>query len=265
MNNNTNVILEAVGELDNDILENAFKKKRKKPIALIVIAAAAALSLLVGAAYVSDYKVRVGVDGEWVFDISTKPHFEAMIPSIGELTEMGATDFSYWGDKRENYTYYISAKPSEIITKYNLKPIINDNFLEKVTIDDIPEGTDLYNICHKFEEDYNKLLPGTEVAVRSDVLYFGYFLVDKQSGIPVYIQSHYYIKNIPSIFDGFAHFSGDHDYKIVDLNSGEKAIIYAGDATHILFGYDNVSYMMFTEADIDEAVQILKDLEIIDE
>lgn len=277
MNNNTNVIWEAIGELDNEILDNAFKKKKKKPIALLVIAGAAALSLLIGAIHVQEYTFHVNANHEWLFDIVTKPHFEAVLLSVEELTEMGVTDIKYdaphnykFGDDSKNYTYFISAKPSEIIKKYNLKPLINDNFLEEVTIDDFPEGMEPHTIT-KFllDEDYDKLLPGTRVRVSSqdffDSVEFSYFMIDKQSGIPVYVRSNYDINHrFNQDLGGWCHFA-NRDYRIVDLNNGEKAIVvndFLYGKTSIIFGYDNVFYEMFTEAGIDETVQILKNLGI---
>lgn len=259
--NNINPILEAAGELDNSVIENAFKPKRKKPVALIVIAAAVVVSLLVG--FTTTYRMPVYHNGKELFGITEVAHPDAVIPSIEELTAMGAYDIEKWSGQ---YTYYIKAKPSEIIRKYNLTPLINDNFSDEVTINDIPDDTNLFKLSYFYsEEDNLKLLPGTEVTVgdKENYVNFKYFLVDKQNGLPICVRVTYTIHKV--IPFGFQAFNGD-DIRVIDLNTGEKAVIHgSSDSAIASFGYHGVSYFITGQTDVDGMNQILKDLGITDE
>lgn len=261
MNNNINTILEAVGELDNTVLENAFGKKRKKPalmIASAVAAAAVGTSLLAGASHV--YRKPVFHKGEEVFAIVETTHPDAVILSIEELTEMGAYDFDPMS-KNGEYTCFIKRGSTEMIERYNLPPLISDNFSDIVTPDDLPEDTELFYITYfNYEEDNQKVLPGTKVRVRDNCVSFYYFLLDKLNGVPVFVRVNY---TIHTLYDfGFASFNGD-DCRVIDLNSGEKAMISGSkDSTIAYFGYRGVDYWITGKTDVDGMNQVLRDLGI---
>lgn len=257
-NTNINAILEAVGELDNSVLENAFKPRKKKPIALVVIAAAAAVSLLVG--FTTINRNRVVRDGETLFDVVFKEHREAVIPPLEEMAEMGYLEIvKRNADKPEEYNYFILAKPSEVIKKYNLSLLVNDNFSEDVTIDDYPK--DIFYDGF-YSEESRKLFPRTSVDIKKDMIYFQYYLVDKQSGTAVDLDATFFIRDVN--FPGVWVFFGKRDYKVLNLNTGEKAIIIYKDASSSSahFTYDGVAYHITAYTDINGTEQILKNLGI---
>lgn len=137
--NNISTILDAVGELDNTVLDNAFKPRKKKPVALIVIAAAAALSLLVGFTTV----IRNGMffEDQQQMSFNYYPQAQANIPTEKELIALGAV--------KEGYNYKITALPSELFKLYNITPLVNDEFFsegsESVIYNSAPTQT---NICY---------------------------------------------------------------------------------------------------------------------
>lgn len=267
MNNNINPILDAVGELDNTVLENMFGKKKKRPalmIASAVAAAAVGASLLAGSTHV--YRMPVYHKGEGVFAVVKTTHPDAVIPTIEELTEMGAYDIEPFteGDWSD-YKYFINVGSTEMIERYNLPPLISDNFSDIVTPDDLPEelmdDMALFYLTYFYsEEDNQKVLPGTKVKVKDNYVDFDYFLLDKLNGVPVFVKASY---TIHTIYDfGWASFNGD-DCRVVDLNSGEKAMISGSkNSTTAYFGYRGVDYRIMGKTDVDGMEQVLRDLGI---
>lgn len=257
-NTNINPILEAAGELDDTVLENAFKRKKKKPIALIVIAAAVVVvSLLAGSAAV--YWKPVYINGQRTFGNAETIHPDAVVLSLEEAVELGAYDIEP-NALNGGFSYFINIKPSDMIEKYNLPSIINDNFSDEVTIDDISSEEELHYLnpaC--FDEEKKKLLPGTKVMVNDNYAYFDYFLVDKQSKTPVYVSAIYTLyKTYPF---GFQFHKGD--VRVIDLNTGEKAVLQRhNNYSSAYFYYRGVSYTINGMTDIDGMNQILKDFGI---
>lgn len=260
-NTNINPIPEAVGELDNTVLESTFGKKKKRPalmIASAVAAAAVGASLLAGSTHV--YRMPVYYKGEGVFAVVKTTHPDAVIPTIEELTEMGAYDFDP-RSKNGEYTCFIKRGSTEVIERYNLPPLISDNFSDIVTPDDLPEDIELrYLTYFTYEEDNQKVLPGTRIIVRDNYVHFDYFLLDKLNGVPVFVKASY---TIHTIYDfGWASFNGD-DCRVVDLNSGEKAMISGlKDSTTAYFGYRGVDYRIMGKIDVDGMEQVMRDLGI---
>lgn len=259
--NNINTILDAVGELDNTVLENAFNRKRKKHIMFTVIAAAAALSLLVG--FTTAIRDHVEFNGKPIFDYAIKAHNDVSIPPFEEMKAMGAdryNDFVGLSESGIGYSYFIDAKPSEVIKKYGIEPLINDNFSEYVDADD-PRGSSWGDF------------PRMQVAVSSDTenppsfIYFGYWLTDKQSGLPVHFMVDCYTERTDSIVHGFSGSNDDHE--LVRLKNGETAFVqqgihaetgtYEGYST---FSYDGMVYHIYAVTDVDGMKQILTNLGI---
>lgn len=134
--NNINTILDAVGELDNTVLENAFKPRKKKPVALIVIAAAAALSLLVGFTTV----IRNGMffEDQQQMSFNYYPQAQAHILTEEELIALGAV-------KEGSGSFKLSILPSELFELYNAAPLMNSEFFgeehEVVLVNSLPIQT----------------------------------------------------------------------------------------------------------------------------
>lgn len=259
--NNINTILDAVGELDNTVLENAFNPKRKKHIMITAIVAAASLSLLVG--FTTVVRNHAEFNGKTIFDYNVKVYDDLKIPSFEEMEAMGADSYyasTGLSESEIGYSYFIDAAPSEVIKKYGVKPLINDNFSEYVDADD-PSGNGW--------GDY----PRMQVAVSSGIedmqsfIYFGYWLTDKQSGLPVHFMIDCYTEIPESVIHRFSG-SAD-DYELVALKNGETAFVqqgfhadtgaYEGYST---FTYNGMVYHIYAVTDIDGMKQILADLGI---
>lgn len=308
--NNTNTILDAMGELDNEILENAFRPKRKKPLILTVIAAAAALSLLVG--FTAAERSRMEYRGEPVIDFNIKVHDDYVIPPIGEMVALGARDFliqhedsefvknnfdfnatddytifkpeyapgdeppedlpfDILNDYEAGYFYAIdNFSPSTVIEKYGFKSYINGNFTENVSLDDFPP--EVYT-REDFKEAITlmKLYP-MHVDVTENCIYTRFWLIDNESGLPVYIAiNHYIAESDEPVVSYHSTCSGKHE--VITLNDGSKAMLemsgfITGDehpSAYTEFTYNGDLYAMSCPVDIDGMKRIIKNFGFIDE
>lgn len=266
---NINAILEAVGELDNSVLENVFKPKRKKPAALIVVAAAAAVSMLVG--FTAAYKNTVKVNGKGLFEYRIGIHNEVTLPSIEELTEMGAANILEHAPGTYEYTMR-DIDPRELIRKYNITLLGNENFSRADLGDYSTPGYD--------PEEYRRLwLSKTSVTVvddyHEDGMYgsyvgFMYWLVDNRMNLPVNFRTFCVTDKYNASFaQGFTSTKPDgSDVEVVELNNNEKALISQtdyddGDITSLAtFTYDGVVYYIHARTDISGMKRIFSDLGI---
>lgn len=269
-NTNINAIMEAVGELDNAILENAFKQRKKKPIALVVIAAAAALSLLVGFSAV--YRNNVVVNGKSVFDYNITIHDEVTPPSTEELTEMGA---SILYQEKSIYEYVMEdIDPRDHVQKYNITLLGNNNNFSRAD----NKG---YSTPDRDAEEYSRLfLSRTSVQVAEDYhengmygsyVRFIYWLADDRLDIPVYFRVVCYTDSYnASVARDFISTRPDgSDIVYIDLNNNEKAVIHQSDygdesvTSHATFTYDGMIYNIAAYTDIEGMKHIFSDLGII--
>ncbi|MCH5196899.1 MAG: hypothetical protein J1F28_09290 [Oscillospiraceae bacterium] len=271
-NTDINLILEAAGELDNYVLENAFGRRKKKPIALIAIASAAALSLLVGFTVI--YSNNVVVNGKPVFEYNIKIHDEVTPPSAEELMEIGVSDI--YSNSANCYEY--AAKdidPRDIIRKYNITPLANDNFSRA----DI-HG---YSTSDRDAEEYRELfLSKTRVQVAEDYhengmygsyVRFIYWLADDNLDIPVNFRVLCLTGNYnASMTQNFSSVKPDgSDIVCIDLNNNEKCLINQSryDNGEILsvatFTYDGMIYDIHADTDIEGMKRILSDLGVVAE
>lgn len=266
--NNINCVLEAAGELDDSILEDAFKPRRRKRALLIAIAAAAALSLLSGFAIA--YRNSAVIDGKPRFEYNIGIHREVTPPSEEALADMGALNMR----ARDGVLEYElrDIDPRELIAKYNITPLAGDNF-SRADLGD-------YSTADRDAEGYRRLfLSRTRVSVvndlHSDGMYgsyvgFNYWLVDNSLDIPVNFRSYcvtddYNAALVQSIASTRADGS---DVKTIELNNGEKAVIHQtdyddGDASSLAsFTYDGILYYLHADTNINGMEQILADLGI---
>lgn len=258
MNNNTNIILESIGDLDNEILEKAFTRKKKKPLVLTVIAAAAALSLLVG--FTEAVRPHYAINGEPMIDFNYKVHKDYVIPPIGEMIELGAKDFLIYNkdskfiknnfdfDATDDYTifkpeyapgdeppedipyeadqagyeYAIDTfSPSAVIEKYGFKSYINEHFTEEVTLDDFPP-----EVCREGLTDLIVLLHQypMHVCVFENEIGMWYWLIDNESGMPLFVMINHITGELQAPFDTNNTEYTD-EYEIIELNDGNKAVV----------------------------------------
>lgn len=271
MNNNINAIFEAAGELDNDILENAFRQRRKKSIELVVIAAAAALSLLVG--FTAAYRNNVSVNGKPVFDYNLTIHDEVTPPSAEELTEMGA---SILYQEKSIYEYVVEDEdidPRDLIQKYNITLLGNNNNFSRAD----NKG---YSIPTRDAEESRLSLSRTRVQVAEDYhengmygsyVRFIYWLSDDNLDIPVNIRAVCLTGSYnASMAQEFASVKPDgSDIAYIDLNNNEKAVIHQSDyddgtvSSSATFTYDGMFYYITAHTDIEGMKQIFSDLGIV--
>ena len=264
-----NAILEAAGELDDAVLENAFKP-RKKPIALIAIAAAAALSLLVG--FTVAYKNNVIVNGKPAFDYNITIHGEITPPSIEELTEMGAS-IQY---QEENISEYVieDIDPRDLIQKYNITLLGNNNSFSRAD----NKG---YSTPDRDAEEFRRLfLSRTRVQTAENYhengmygsyVRFIYWLSDDNLKIPVNFRAVCMTGNYnASMAQEFSSVNPDgSDIAYIDLNNNEKAVIHQSDyddgtvSSGATFTYGGIFYYIVAHTDIEGMKQIFIDLGIV--
>lgn len=139
---NTDRILEALGELDDSVLENAFRPKRKKTAAFAAMAAA--LSLLAGFAVV--YRSGLFFEDKRQLSFNYYAQTEAHILTADELAALGAED--------DGYARILDVSPSELFELYNVKPLMNGEFFLEgsgtVVYNSIPAHTQiLYTLIEK--------------------------------------------------------------------------------------------------------------------
>lgn len=270
--NNINCVLEAAGELDDTILESVFKPRRRKRAVLIAIAAAAALALLAG--FTVAYRNSAVIDGKPMFEYNIEIRRGVTPLSEEELAKMGALNIRKQPDGILEYEMQ-DIDPRELITRYNITPLAGDIFLRADLGD--------YSTADRDAEEYRRLfLSRTRVTVvsdhHSDGMYgsyvgFNYWLVDNSLDIPVNFRSYcitddYNAALVQSITSARADGS---DVKIVELNSGEKAVINQTDYTDgensslASFTYEGILYYLHADTDINGMERILSDLGIADE
>lgn len=260
--NDINTILDAVGELDNTVLENAFKPIRKKHIMLTAVAAAAALSLMVG--FTSAVRNHAELNGKPIFDYNLKYFDDAKIPPFEEMEAMGA--YRYYetvglSESEIGYSYFIDAAPSEVIKKYGIEPLINDNFSEYVDPNETRRNR---------WGDFPQMQVTIMIVDRTDLsscIYFDYWLTDKQSGLPVHFMADCYTERTEPLVHSF-RISPD-DCELVALKNEETAFIEHGFNAdtgmyecYACFTYDGIVYNIDAATDIDGMKQILKNLNI---
>ncbi len=251
--NNINTILDAVGELDNTVLENAFKPEKKKPIALIVIAAAAALSLLVG--FTVAIRNNVVFNGKPLFDYNIRIHDEVVIPSAEEMEEMGAYNFDFLGD---SYVCNINADPFEVIDKFGLTPLGKDNFSMFVNKDNPDDAA--YHMHIGVIDDLIRY-EGRESSINLQ-----YMLVDNKLGVNVmFLTTCFFDETTTQHSWEWEQDEQVERHEVIDLNNGENALLYtinSNTRTFATFTYDGIIYKVIAGTDIDGMKQILADLGI---
>lgn len=263
--NDINTILEAVGELDNTVLENAFDMKRKKHIMLTTIAAAAAFSLLVG--FTTAVRNHAEFNGKPIFDYNLKYFADVKIPPFEEMEAMGAYRYDEHVGLSEaeiGYSYFIDAAPSEVIKKYGIEPLINDNFSEYVDANDPRRNR---------WGDFPRMQVTIVSVDRADLpscIYFDYWLTDKQSGLPVHFMADCYINSTEPIIHRFS--GSTDDCELVALKNEETAFIQHGFIAetgayevYSTFTYNGIVYNIDAATDIGGMKHILADLGIIAE
>lgn len=230
--NKLNPIFEAICEIDDNIVSEAVTAKKlplNKKI-LITAAAAALAALMVGFAF-------FGLDVTY----ELLPQEGMRLPNYEEMTEWGAVELGDYsqgvsGVPSAGYHYYFTKNtvPSDLFEKFNVHPLLNENFAE--------EPTDVYanaSLCDTAENLY------------ADEISFTYKLIDKETGVPV----EFIINCAYETYNGQNMTVSFQDAReTVVLNDGSKAYISdyewgGGIQSNALFYYGGIYYSV--TADID--------------
>lgn len=240
--NNINTILDAVGELDNTVLENAFMPRRKKHIMLTAIAAAAALSLLVG--FTTAIRSGAFFENRQQIDLKYYPQTQAHILTEEELVELGAI--------KDGLGRKLNAFPSELFALYNIEPVMNDEF---------------------FCEDANIIIYNSSATQT----FFSYALIDNGSGKRLKIDLQFTQNGEGTFSPTYSIIGGGKveeifsHYETITLADGSEGFvadrylngfnIYTAEA---VFCRDGIGYRLNTKnTDINEMKLMLKKLGVI--
>lgn len=234
---NINYILEAVGELDDAVLERVFKPRRNKRLLLTVIAAAAALSLMVGFTAV----IRNGVyfENERQIGFNYYAQEDARVLGAHDLEALGGISDGHGG-----YTFDI--RPSGLFELYNVSPLMNaENFDEAAGAHVVGSGA-----------------AGTII---------DYSLIDKTSGKTVDITLHFTRSGEGSFAPNYTVIGGGdifNHYEKITLSDGSEG--FAADrymngfgtcTARAAFCKDGMGYeLSVKDADIAEMKEILEKL-----
>ncbi len=242
-----NAILEAAGELDNTILENAFKPRRKKYIALTVIAAAAALSIVVGFAAANRSGVRFdGGEPMVTFNYYAQP--KAHIPTADELSALGTiTDERRAIDEYGDGDITLAAGLSDVSELFNAK---------------------LLSAPERFDEEGGIWI---EISSRGKAARIKYTLADKESRKPISIEAQLFTSGNSTFGADYQAIGGKgedtfYHYETITLSDGSEAFVGARNSRHgskysAVFCLDGIGYKLQSECeDINGMKQILADL-----
>ena len=235
-----NPILDAMSEIDDNIITNT-KKRKKRPL-FIVAVAAAALMVIMGCKVVYDYSSSVKINGEPAFELDYHVQENLNLLTHEELLEMGAEQHSL--NASAGSYYKIEALPSEVFAAYNLTPLINDNFIEQ----DSPVWIDYIWLTKP--EDLRQLR-------------ITYSLTDKDSGIDVKLLMNCAVTDETNTSEWF----GESDsLTVLELNNGTKAMLkdFEDGGWHGIFSYNGIVYNINSgDIELDDMKQILTNLGVL--
>ena len=224
--NRINPLLDAMSEIDDNIITNArtAKKSKKRPL-LIAVAAAAALTVITGAAVVSN-RFSFTYNGEKLMDLNMKVMGDVNTDPYDQLIEMGAA----YSNLSSGDLYEVTARPSEVFEVLNFHPLINDNFTDEAT-------------------EIRIMMTELIDPARMGFLYVYYDLYDKETGVNISLSSDCTLLE-EAKFGKNWHTEGDIEPGVLDLNDGSKLmylddIMLGGDWLVFWQGgfcYDGISY-----------------------
>lgn len=236
-----NPILDAMSEIDDNIITNTNHSKRPKKLP-IVIAVAAALMLLMGAAVISISEVTI--NNKHLIDYNFTVQENVNTEPRRELLEMGATSQAF----SMGQSYELTALPSEVFELLNLHPLMNDNFTEK--------ESKVHITLLKFGNP-----------IEFGQLEMIYSLTDKETDVEMLFQIRC---KLVEETEASSDYQNLKEYKLLELNDGSKALIYGhaimeGEGFwHGTFSYGGIIYDFSTSyTDYDSFIQTLTDLGVL--
>ena len=249
--NKINPLLDAMSEIDDNIITDTKKRPKKLPI---VIAVAAALMLLTGATVV--YNRYPGS-----MTINEKPMFEYNYAIMKDVTPLTREEMLAMGAeivRDEGFTEFnLIALPNDIFTAFNMPSRINENFIEEET---------------KIKVWYSYRTPEEILGID-----LRFSLVDKNNGkkVDLYVnctRSEEYVLGGLGIFslhdvDGKTHYE-DFDKELLTLNDGSQALVYKwgpDEEWYATFAYDGLVYtdVSVKSSKYDDIIQVLSDLGVL--
>lgn len=242
--NKINPLFEAMSNIDDNMVAGALPKKKKISLPITFTAAAAvAVLLLMGNAIAFRSEVRLG--NGVVIDYNISKQTDMIVPTEEELLEMGAVPDK---DSDMHTLYNIKALPSQIFEKFNLDILINDNFIEKPSVDiwffssiDDPKTI-----------RFSYLL--TDKALDSDVL-FSIMCRSDEYGYSSYNQGKPAEDKVYTLKDG----SKALVWKWSDVDKSYAAFSYGGNVYELEFWHKGLE----RDFTIDDMEQVLKDLGVL--
>lgn len=240
--NKINPLLDAVSEIDDDIITNTNRpKKRLKKIYISAAVAAVSLMVITGAAAV--YRNQVFLNNKKAIEYNFTVKENITFPTEELLYR--DEQIRMLPDGIISYIYhYLNTAPSELFQMLNVSPLMSENFTEE-------KGDDVLRV-DKISED--EILSIT----------IGYTLFNKQVGKSANFVTTF--KADERAEWSIKTFSKKH--KVIKLNDGSKALIDYDDNPFnicwVTFSYDGIIYEMYVEqSNPDEIKQILSDLGIL--
>lgn len=242
--NKISPLFEAINEIDDNIVSEVIEtKKRALGMKAVLIAAAITVTaVLAGFTYAVIPGVHIG--GTHAFDYNISVQEGMLLPSKDEMLEWGAAEYGDFSNGM--YIFKKNTTASDLFRKFNIHPLISDNFTE-----DISEV--LVNACL---HDLN--------GESAPNINFAYTLDHKQSDLRVnFTITCYYEES-----ELFSYHSDNDRYEIIKLNDGSKALINdyewgEGIQSSADFSYGGIVYHLYADTDTEGMKQILSDLKIL--
>lgn len=251
--NKLNPVFEAMNEIDDNIISETVKAKNH-PIrikAMLIAAAVTAAALFAGFTYAASLNIYLGV---------SSVQEGMLLPAVEEMTEWGAVEL---GDASEgvsgvpkvgyHYHFKKSTLPSDLFEKFNIHPLINDNFAEEIT--------DVYA---------NAWLNDTGNNIKAQEIKFVYKLIDRETDIPVEFDTDCRYMEYEDMGISISYHFGEapHRYNIITLNDNSNAVVTDyewGDGIQSTanFCYNGIYYHLTADIDMEGMKGILDRLGVL--
>lgn len=242
--NKINPLFEAMSTIDDNMVARSLPKKKKISLPITFTAAAAvAVLVLMGNAIVFRSEARFG--NGIVIDYNISKQTDMTVPTEEELLEMGAVPDK---DSDIHTLYNIKALPSQVFEKFNLDILINDNFIEKPSVDIqfFSSINDPKTVCFSY------LL--TDKALDADVL-FSIMCRSDEYGYSSYYQGKPAEHKVYTLKDG----SKALVWKWSEVYKSNAAFSYGGNVYELEFRHNG----FVRDFTIDDMEQVLKDLSVL--
>lgn len=248
--NKINPLFEAMSEIDDNIVAETVEAKKHTlgMKAMLIAAAITVTALLAGFTYA--IIPGVYINGNHAFDYNISVQEDMLLPSKDEMLEWGAVEYGDFNNAM--YVFKKDTTASDLFRKFNIYPLINDNFTEDIS--EVIVNACLHDLDGESAPNIN----------------FSYTLTHKQSELPVqFTLTCWYEEGELSSYHSVNTRLDNSHYEVIKLNDGSKAFIFdyewgeGGIQSCADFSYGGIFYSMYADTDIEGMKQILSDLEIL--